>query len=68
MNRLKELRIKREFHQLDVAKRTGLKLGTIQKWEQDKNDLCKASVDNVYKLAKVFDVSIEYLVGYSNIR
>jgi transcriptional regulator with XRE-family HTH domain len=68
MNRLKELREQRGWKQPELADRSGLKLGTLQKYEQNAVDLGKASADTVIKLADVFEVSEKYLLGYSDKR
>lgn len=66
MHRLKELRKTRELNQEDVANEIGVALVTVQKWEQGKIDIEGMTVKNANKLAKLFDVSIEYLMGWSD--
>jgi transcriptional regulator with XRE-family HTH domain len=68
MNRLKELRDEHKWLQKDVAKIAGVKLGTYSKWEQGSLDLSNARGYNLEKLADAFEVSIDYLMGRSNVR
>jgi transcriptional regulator with XRE-family HTH domain len=68
MNRLKELRDEHKWLQKDVAEIAGVKLGTYSKWEQGSLDLSNARGYNLEKLADAFEVSVDYLMGRSNIR
>ncbi|MCT3044335.1 XRE family transcriptional regulator [Leuconostoc mesenteroides] len=61
MNRLKELRLERNMSQADVGKLFKITRQTVQRWEVGK------SHPNIYQLialAKYFEVSIDYLVGW----
>jgi transcriptional regulator with XRE-family HTH domain len=68
MNRLQELRVENGLMQKELAEQAEIKLGTLQKYEQGKNDLGKAEADTVIRLADVLGVSIKYLLGYSDER
>jgi len=68
MHRLKELRKEKGWKQSDLTEKSGVNLSTIQKIESGVNDITKAQFCTLYPLAKAFGVSIEYLVGVSNVR
>lgn len=65
--RLKELRLKHTWTQEDLAAKSSIKLATIQKLEAGYNNICKAQFNTLYGLARAFGVSIEYLVGVSDV-
>lgn len=65
MNRLKELRIERDNLQEDIGKIIGVSGRAIGNYETGKR---KMSPDKITKLAKYFNVSIEYFLGESDIR
>lgn len=65
MNRLKELRIERNELQEDIGKIIGVSGRAIGNYETGKR---KMSPDKITKLAKYFNVSIEYFLGESAIR
>lgn len=67
-DRLKELRSINNWTQEDLARNSGVKIATIQKLEAGYNNIRKAQFDTLYKLARAFGVSIEYLVGVSDDR
>lgn len=66
MNRLKELRKQNGLTQEEVADRIGAAVITYRKWERMESDFNKANVDSVYKIAQLFEVSIEYLMGWGD--
>lgn len=66
-DRLKELRSEQNWTQEDLARNSGVKIATIQKLEAGYNNIRKAQFDTLYKLARAFGVSIEYLVGVSDV-
>ena len=64
LNRIKELREKANLRQIDVAQKTGIDQKTLSNYETEKtNPDCYALI----KLADFFGVSIDYLVGRSNV-
>lgn len=67
-DKLKELRVKHNWTQEDLARVSGVKIATIQKLEARYNNIRKAQFDTLYGIARAFGVSIEYLVGVSNDR
>lgn len=62
-NRIKDLREDRDLRQSDVAKATAIDQRTLSNYETGKTnpDSCA-----LIKLADFFDVSIDYLVGRSD--
>lgn len=57
---LKELRLERNMKQEDLAKLLGINKNTISKYETGKRE---PSIDMLIKIADIFDVSVDYLVG-----
>jgi len=64
-DRLKELRLEKEMRQEDLAKKIGVSRHTITGYEIGKRE---PDLDKIIKLANFFDVSIDYLLGNTNIR
>lgn len=62
MNRLKELREKSSLTQQELADKIGVSKRTLGYWEKEK----QIKPDKAKKLAEYFDVSVAYLLGYSN--
>ncbi|QBX27442.1 helix-turn-helix transcriptional regulator [Streptococcus parauberis] len=62
-NRIKELREQNNLTQEELANKINVTKLTISNWENDKN---KIKSDDAKELAKIFGVSIDYLVGYVN--
>ena len=65
MNRIKKLRQEKGVYQADLAKYLGLKQQTISAYENGTNE---PDLKTLNKIAKYFDVSIDYLIGRSNVR
>ena len=65
MNRIKQLRTSYEMKQSDLAHRLSVKQNTISYWE---NGICEPSFDVLQKMAEIFDTSIDYILGRSNIQ
>ena len=65
MNRLKELRKERKLLQSDVAEGIGIAGPAYGNYEAERRDM---STDIQKKLADFFNVSIDYLMGYTNER
>lgn len=61
MNRLKELRKKRGLTQNQLAKDISVHYRTLQNWENGDSQL---KPDKIQQLAKYFEVSEAYLLGY----
>ena len=63
-NRIRDLREDMDLRQLDVSNATGIDQKTLSNYETGKTNPDSISL---IKLAEFFDVSIDYLVGYSKI-
>lgn len=61
--RLKELRQEKHIGQEELAKRIGVSKGLISLWE---NGLREPKMSNIMAIAKFFDVSVDYLVGFND--
>ena len=61
--RLKELRLEKNMTQADVARMMNMSKMAVSHWEKGNSE---PSIEQLKKLAKFFDVSIDYLVGYSD--
>lgn len=65
MNRIKELRTEKGLLQSDVAKYIGKSeriVGFYEKGERDPN------TDTLLKLSELFDVSVDYILGKSDVK
>lgn len=62
--RLADLRKKRGLSQYELAERLGFTRGQIANYEQGKRE---PDHDTLMKIADFFDVSIDYLLGRTNI-
>ncbi len=58
--RIKELRLEMNLSQMMLSKKTGLKQGSISRWEAGER---APSIDALIVLALFFKVSLDYLVG-----
>ena len=68
MIRLKELRKAKNKTQQDIARLTGYKQTLVSKWEHSDRE---PDTDTLIKLAKYFNVSVDYLIGkddYTNFK
>lgn len=64
MNRIKDLRIDKDMKQLELAEILNITRATLSDYEVEKTEPKK---DIWIKLADYFEVSIDYLMGYTNI-
>lgn len=62
--RIQELRGGRGWSQVEVARRLGVTKQTVSNWE---NGNIQPSVDMLVRLAKLFQVSADYLLGLDNV-
>ena len=62
--RLKEIRETQEYTQLEIANKLNIQRGTYASWECG-NDII--STKQLYKLANLYQVSIDYLVNLTNV-
>lgn len=65
MDALKWLRDEKEENQQDLAELLKVSQSAIGKWERGENE---PGIENLIKLADHYNVSIDYLVGRSNIK
>lgn len=65
MNRIKELRKEKKLTQKELAEKTGIPYRTLQRWENGETDI---KSDKAQELADYFNVSVSYLLGYSDIK
>ena len=63
--RLKELRCDNDMSQTKLAEKLNLKASAISKYEKG---LTQPSIETLEKLAKIYNVTIDYLVGISDIK
>ena len=63
MNRLKELWKEKKLTQKELAKKTDIPYRTLQRWENGETDI---KSEKANELAKLFNVSVSYLLGYSD--
>jgi transcriptional regulator with XRE-family HTH domain len=61
--RLKEVRISRKLSQIDVMKLTQIHNKTLSGYE---NGVSEPDIETLKKLVKVYDCSLDYLIGLSN--
>ncbi len=64
MNRIKALREEFNLSQEELAKKLNLSKGIISLYEQEKR---KPSLEILIQLSEVFNVSIDYILGRTNI-
>lgn len=63
--RIKELRLLHEMSQEELGRRVGVQRAAINKYE--KGTVTNIPISTIEEIAKVFDVSPTYLVGWDNI-
>jgi transcriptional regulator with XRE-family HTH domain len=61
--RLKKLRNDKELSQAKLANILGIAQQTIDRWEQTKTE---PDMETIVRLATLFDVTADYLLGLSN--
>ena len=57
------MRLEKNMTQADVARMMNMSKMAVSHWEKGNSE---PSIEQLKKLAKFFDVSIDYLVGYSD--
>lgn len=65
MNRIKQLREEFHFSQNDLAQRLGGAPSSIAMYEKEER---KPSMEVLVKLSEIFDCSIDYILGKTEIR
>ena len=58
--RIRKLRLERKWSQVDLAKKLNVTKQSVSNWE---NDNIQPSSDRLVKLARVFSVSTDHLLG-----
>ena len=68
--RLKQLRIEHELNATVLANLLGVHLSTYCGYEADKSKKYyrEPSLDKIHQLAQYYDVSMDYITGFSEIR
>lgn len=62
-SRLKELRFEKGMSQVEIGKLLNVSKMAISHWEKGNSE---PSIEQLKVLAKFFDVSVDYLVGYTD--
>lgn len=65
MNRIKQLRQEKNILQSDLAEILKVRQNTISNWETGRNEPDQQAL---YELSRFFDVSIDYILGNSDIK
>lgn len=65
MNRIKQLREENNWTQLELSKKMNCAMSSIAMYESETR---KPSMEVLLKLSEIFDCSIDYILGKSNIR
>lgn len=65
MNRIKQLREENNWTQLELSKKMNCAMSSIAMYE---NGTRKPSMEVLIKLSEIFDCSIDYILGKSDIR
>ena len=63
VERLVELRNDRSLSQRELAEALGSKRTTVSSWE---NGVSEPNITTLIKIAVLFDVSVDYLIGLEN--
>lgn len=63
--KIKELRLENNIRQVNIAKLLNIKQTTYSKYELGKIEI---PIESLIKLADLYDVSLDYLLGRTNIR
>ncbi len=61
--RLKELRMEKGISQIEIAKLVNMSKMAISHWERGHSE---PSIEQLKILATFFDVSVDYLIGFSD--
>ena len=65
MNRIKELRLEKELKQVELAQIIGMSQSSLSGYESGK---IEPDQETLIRLSEFFDVSIDYLLGISDIK
>jgi len=64
MHRIAALRKRDKMSQFELAEKLGLSQQTVSKYERG---LIEPDIDRLITMARIFDVSVDYLLGYTNL-
>ena len=62
-DRLKELRLENNLTQVDISKLLNMSKMAVSHWEKGNSE---PSIEQLKILARLFDVTIDYLVGFTD--
>ena len=62
--RIQDLRVRREMTQADLGKAISVSRNVIAKWENEEREI---KAENLIALADYFDVSVDYILGRTNV-
>lgn len=65
MNRIKKLRSEAGLLQADLAKKLKIRQNTVSNWETGRHE---PDQDALREMSKLFDVSIDYILGNTDIK
>ncbi len=65
LNRIKELRLGKELRQVELAQIIGMSQSSLSGYESGK---IEPDQETLIRLSEFFDVSIDYLLGISNVK
>lgn len=65
MERIQKLKDERGLLDRDVERGAGIANSSIAQW---RRGVCKPSLANIIRLSQFFDVSVDYLLGLSDLR
>lgn len=65
MQRIAELRKEKHYDQKYLAYRLGISQKTVSGYE---NGVSNPSIDTLIKMAEIFNTSVDYIIGNSNIK
>lgn len=61
--RISEMRMQLGWSQVELAKKLGVAKQTVSNWE---NENIQPSIEMLIRIAKLFNVSTDYLLGFDN--
>lgn len=63
-NRIKDMRVAMKLSQEELGSRIGVKRAAVNKYEKDA--VTNIPYDRIERLAKIFDVTPQYLIGWED--
>ena len=65
MNRIQELRKSKKISQISLSMKLNVSQKMISAYENGKSE---PSITTLKKMAEIFDTSVDYIIGYTNIK